>query len=237
MTPRRRRRDGGGDDRAALLLLLLLLRPPALQGITCPTPTSVEHADIRVKSYNVNSRERYTCILGFKRKAGTSSLTECMLDKATNLTYWTTPNLKCIKPEAFTPKSDTTVTTETAIVPGSRLMPPQPPAGTTGVVSNGSSQGPPQTTAKTLEQTPSASQETPGAHPYNSRAVAVAIPTSTISVILLSGICAALFLARCKKNRSPSQTPRIEMENMEDTPMTGGTGSIEEDLGNYPCNL
>ncbi|XP_058138433.1 interleukin-15 receptor subunit alpha isoform X1 [Dasypus novemcinctus] len=270
MTPRRRRRDGGGDDRAALLLLLLLLRPPALQGITCPTPTSVEHADIRVKSYNVNSRERYTCILGFKRKAGTSSLTECMLDKATNLTYWTTPNLKCIRdpslthqmpvspstvasagmtpeaqsptpsgkePEAFTPKSDTTVTTETAIVPGSRLMPPQPPAGTTGVVSNGSSQGPPQTTAKTLEQTPSASQETPGAHPYNSRAVAVAIPTSTISVILLSGICAALFLARCKKNRSPSQTPRIEMENMEDTPMTGGTGSIEEDLGNYPCNL
>lgn len=66
-------------------------------GTTCPTPTSVEHADIRVKSYNVNSRERYVCNSGFKRKAGTSSLIQCVLNETTNIAHWTTPNLKCIR--------------------------------------------------------------------------------------------------------------------------------------------
>ncbi|CAO2595072.1 Interleukin-15 receptor subunit alpha, partial [Lemmus lemmus] len=66
-------------------------------GTTCPTPISVEHADIRVKNYSVNSRERYVCNSGFKRKAGTSTLTECVINKNTNTAHWTTPNLKCIK--------------------------------------------------------------------------------------------------------------------------------------------
>ncbi|XP_054359245.1 interleukin-15 receptor subunit alpha isoform X10 [Pongo pygmaeus] len=79
------------------LLLLLLLRPPATRGITCPPPMSVEHADIWVKSYSLYSRERYVCNSGFKRKAGTSSLTECVLNKATNVAHWTTPSLKCIR--------------------------------------------------------------------------------------------------------------------------------------------
>ncbi|XP_040824231.1 interleukin-15 receptor subunit alpha [Ochotona curzoniae] len=65
--------------------------------VTCPTPTSVEHAVIRVKSYNLSSRERYVCNSGFKRKAGTSSLTECVFNKTTKIAYWTTPNLKCIR--------------------------------------------------------------------------------------------------------------------------------------------
>ncbi|XP_007933669.1 interleukin-15 receptor subunit alpha [Orycteropus afer afer] len=164
--------------------------------ITCPLPTSIEHADIRIKSYNLSSRERYTCNSGFKRKAGTSSLTECVLNKTTNTAHWTTPNLKCIRdpslthqkpvspstvapatvtpqpesftpsrkePEISTPKSDTTVTTETALVPGSRQMPSEPPsAGTTGIVRNGSSPASSQTTAKTLEQTPFASHTAPG---------------------------------------------------------------------------
>ncbi|CAO2595073.1 Interleukin-15 receptor subunit alpha, partial [Lemmus lemmus] len=65
-------------------------------GTTCPTPISVEHADIRVKNYSVNSRERYVCNSGFKRKAGTSTLTECVINKNTNTAHWTTPNLKCI---------------------------------------------------------------------------------------------------------------------------------------------
>ncbi|XP_063525583.1 interleukin-15 receptor subunit alpha isoform X9 [Pongo pygmaeus] len=66
-------------------------------GITCPPPMSVEHADIWVKSYSLYSRERYVCNSGFKRKAGTSSLTECVLNKATNVAHWTTPSLKCIR--------------------------------------------------------------------------------------------------------------------------------------------
>ncbi|KAB1253979.1 Interleukin-15 receptor subunit alpha [Camelus dromedarius] len=75
----------------------LLAAPVSQQTrITCPTPTSVEHANIRVKSYNLNSRERYVCNSGFKRKAGTSSLTECVFNKTMNIAHWTTPNLKCI---------------------------------------------------------------------------------------------------------------------------------------------
>uniref|UniRef100_A0A8C0X9N4 Interleukin-15 receptor subunit alpha n=1 Tax=Castor canadensis TaxID=51338 RepID=A0A8C0X9N4_CASCN len=95
MAPRRLR-DGRVHALLALLLLLLLLWPPVTRGTTCPTPTSVEHADIRVKSYNVNSRERYVCNSGFKRKAGTSSLIQCVLNETTNIAHWTTPNLKCI---------------------------------------------------------------------------------------------------------------------------------------------
>ncbi|XP_063466133.1 interleukin-15 receptor subunit alpha isoform X7 [Symphalangus syndactylus] len=95
MAPRRAR--GCRTLGLPALLLLLLLRPPATRGITCPPPTSVEHADIRVKSYSLYSRERYVCNSGFKRKAGTSSLTECVLNKATNVAHWTTPSLKCIR--------------------------------------------------------------------------------------------------------------------------------------------
>ncbi|XP_074261204.1 interleukin-15 receptor subunit alpha isoform X12 [Saimiri boliviensis] len=83
-------------------------------GITCPDPVSVEHADIQVKSYSLHSRERYICNSGFKRKAGTSSLTECVLNKATNVAYWTTPSLKCIRDPALArqrPAPPSTVTT------------------------------------------------------------------------------------------------------------------------------
>ncbi|XP_044535036.1 interleukin-15 receptor subunit alpha [Gracilinanus agilis] len=129
-----------------LLQLVLLLLPPscALREVTCPTPRSVAHADIQVKSYSVKSRERYVCHSGFKRKAGTSSLTECILDQSSNIAHWREPNLKCIRdpslvqpsstmstkefltssekgftvePEASTSlKSDTTVATETVVV-------------------------------------------------------------------------------------------------------------------------
>uniref|UniRef100_A0A8C5ZQ42 Interleukin-15 receptor subunit alpha n=1 Tax=Marmota marmota marmota TaxID=9994 RepID=A0A8C5ZQ42_MARMA len=92
----RRRFLSSGVHALRGLLLLLLLRLPVTPGTTCPTPMSVEHADIRVKSYTLNSRERYVCNSGFKRKAGTSSLTECVLNKTTHTAHWTTPSLKCI---------------------------------------------------------------------------------------------------------------------------------------------
>ncbi|VTJ91522.1 Hypothetical predicted protein [Marmota monax] len=170
---------------------------------------SVEHADIWVKSYTLNSRERYVCNSGFKRKAGTSSLTECVLNKTTNTAHWTTPSLKCIRdpslthqrpvphstvvtarvtpqpespspsgkePAVLSPKSDTTVATETAMVPGSQSMPPQPTSsGTTSVGSHEFSQAPSQTTAKTLELTPSNSHETPDASSYSSRETTVMV--------------------------------------------------------------
>ncbi|XP_066135643.1 interleukin-15 receptor subunit alpha isoform X1 [Saccopteryx bilineata] len=231
-------------------------------GTTCSTPTSIENANIQVKSYSENSRERYSCNFGFKRKAGTSSLTKCLRNEDTNITQWTIPTLKCIRdpslphprppstvapagvtpePEsfspsgkepAFTPKSDTTVTTKPAIVPGSRLMPSKPPsAGTTGVVRNQPTQAPAQTTAKALEHTPSFSVEKPGAYSNNSTAVTVAVSTL---VPALCGACGVFLLVRyCQKSRQTSQTTSVQMENMEDMPMTRGTKGGEEDTENY----
>ncbi|XP_045444468.1 interleukin-15 receptor subunit alpha isoform X8 [Pipistrellus kuhlii] len=192
-------------------------------GTTCATPTSIEHANIQVKSYNENSRERYICNSGFKRKAGTSSLTKCLHNKDTNITQWTIPSLKCIKP-AFMSKPDTIVATKPAVVPGSRLMPSKPPAGTTGVVRNEPSQAPPPTTAKALEHTPSTSLEKLGTHSSNSTVVTVA---TLSSVTVLCG--ALLLVCYCKRSRQTSQTPRDQMENMEDIPMTGRTNGREED--------
>ncbi|XP_055003090.1 interleukin-15 receptor subunit alpha isoform X2 [Sorex araneus] len=78
------------------LLLLLLLLPPAAPGVTCPPPTAIEHADIRVRSHRQGSRERYACYSGFKRRAGTSSLTECVYNETTGTARWTRPTLQCI---------------------------------------------------------------------------------------------------------------------------------------------
>ncbi|XP_032329857.1 interleukin-15 receptor subunit alpha isoform X2 [Camelus ferus] len=111
-------RGCGAGALPALLLLLLLLGPLATRGITCPTPTSVEHANIRVKSYNLNSRERYVCNSGFKRKAGTSSLTECVFNKTMNITHWTTPNLKCIRDPSLTHQRPPPMTTPAGVTPG-----------------------------------------------------------------------------------------------------------------------
>ncbi|XP_006150123.2 interleukin-15 receptor subunit alpha isoform X2 [Tupaia chinensis] len=205
-------------------------------GVTCPTPASVEHADIRVKSYNLNSRERYVCNSGFKRKAGTSSLTECVLNKTTNITHWTTPNLKCIRdpslshqrpvppstvvtagvtphPESPSPSGkepatlSPTVTRETAVMPGSRLVPSKPPSpGTTGT----------------------------GVYSYSSRDATVAISSS---VTLLCVLCVVSLLVCYIKSRRTPQPPNVEMEIMEATPMTGETSSPQEDPENYPHNL
>ncbi|XP_032956651.1 interleukin-15 receptor subunit alpha isoform X2 [Rhinolophus ferrumequinum] len=213
------------------LLLLLLLWPPVTPGTTCSTPKSIEHADIHVKSYNENSRERYICNSGFKRKAGTSSLTKCQRDEVTNITQWTTPTLKCIKP-AFTSMSDATVATKPAIVPGSWLVPSKPPsAGTTGVVRDEPSQVPSQTTANAMEHTPAASPEKPGTYSYDySRTVAVSV---SIPVAVLCGVCVVFLVAHYAKSRQTPRTPSVEMENTEDMPMTGGT-SGRQDTENYP---
>ncbi|XP_045042577.2 interleukin-15 receptor subunit alpha isoform X3 [Desmodus rotundus] len=249
---RLRLRDCWLDDLPTLLLLLLLvLRPPATLGATCSTPTSIEHANIQVKSYNENSRERYICNFGFKRKAGTSSLTKCLRNEDTNITQWTIPSLKCIKP-AFTFKSDTTTATKPTTTQGSRLMTPKPPsAETTGVIGNEPSQDQRQTTAKALGHTLSAPLEKPGGQKklstiwshdlwdggaygtdaYSSTAVTVAVSTP---VLVICVVCVAFLLVRYrKKSRQNSWTPSVQMENMENLPMTGVTGGREEDAENH----
>ncbi|XP_061291767.1 interleukin-15 receptor subunit alpha isoform X8 [Bos javanicus] len=115
MSGRLRGRGAGALPALGLLLLLLLLGSSATPGITCPTPTSVEHADIQVKSYSINSRERYVCNSGFKRKAGTSSLTQCVFNETAKVAHWTTPNLKCISAYQNNPRVVTAVSTVTVL--------------------------------------------------------------------------------------------------------------------------
>ncbi|OWK03033.1 hypothetical protein Celaphus_00007454, partial [Cervus elaphus hippelaphus] len=86
-------------------------------GITCPTPTSVEHADIRVKNYSINSRERYVCNSGFKRKAGTSSLTQCVFNETAKVAHWTTPNLKCIRDPSLSHQRPPSTAAPTGLTP------------------------------------------------------------------------------------------------------------------------
>ncbi|XP_045444471.1 interleukin-15 receptor subunit alpha isoform X9 [Pipistrellus kuhlii] len=192
-------------------------------GTTCATPTSIEHANIQVKSYNENSRERYICNSGFKRKAGTSSLTKCLHNKDTNITQWTIPSLKCIRDPSLTHQRPSSTVAPARVTPEPES--PYPPGkGTTGVVRNEPSQAPPPTTAKALEHTPSTSLEKLGTHSSNSTVVTVA---TLSSVTVLCG--ALLLVCYCKRSRQTSQTPRDQMENMEDIPMTGRTNGREED--------
>ncbi|XP_070328028.1 interleukin-15 receptor subunit alpha isoform X3 [Odocoileus virginianus] len=226
MSRRLRGRGAGALPTLGLLLLLLLLGSPATPGITCPTPTSVEHADIRVKNYSINSRERYVCNSGFKRKAGTSSLTQCVFNETAKVAHWTTPNLKCIKPD-LTSKSDTKVATRPATGPGSRLPSTAPPVGTTGVVSKETTYVPAQTAAKAPEHTHPALQDTPGAYQYNPRAVTAAV---SIPVTVLFVACLLFLLVRCRlRSRQAHQTPGVEMESMESVPMTTGADARGED--------
>nr|KAF6387060.1 interleukin 15 receptor subunit alpha [Myotis myotis] len=99
------------------VLLLLLLRPPQTPGTTCSTPTSIEHANIQVKSYNENSRERYICNSGFKRKAGTSSLTKCLRNEDTNITQWTIPTLICIRDPSLTRQRPSSTVAPAGVTP------------------------------------------------------------------------------------------------------------------------
>ncbi|XP_006772679.1 PREDICTED: interleukin-15 receptor subunit alpha isoform X2 [Myotis davidii] len=207
--------------------------PPGFwtRGTTCSTPTSIEHANIQVKSYNENSRERYICNSGFKRKAGTSSLTKCLRNEDTNITQWTIPTLICIRDPSLTRQRPSSTVAPAGVTPEPETPSPSG-KGTTGVVRSEPSQAPPQTTAKSLEHTPSTSLEKPGAHSSNFTAVTVA--TISTPVTVLCGACVVLLLI-CyhKKSRQTSQTPSDQVENMEDIPMTGGNNGREEDTENY----
>ncbi|XP_047596937.1 interleukin-15 receptor subunit alpha isoform X2 [Lutra lutra] len=182
-----------------LLSLLLLLLQPATPGVTCPPPTSVEHADIRVKSYSLKSRERYTCNSGFKRKAGTSSLTQCVFNKTTNIAHWTIPNLKCIRDPSLTHL---------------RPFSTEVPAGVT-------------------PEPESTSLSGKGTYSYHSRSM-----TEVIGSILAVVCAVVVVIVVCyRKLRHTVQTPSVEMESMEEMPMTRGTNGREEDAENYPHDL
>ncbi|XP_053799538.1 interleukin-15 receptor subunit alpha [Vidua chalybeata] len=79
---------------------LLLLRAAA-DTARCSRPKAVANAHIDAGNRTeLNSRLRYSCNPGYKRKAGTSSLIQCILWNGSE-PRWTDPTLQCIRDPAL----------------------------------------------------------------------------------------------------------------------------------------
>ncbi|XP_010191409.1 PREDICTED: interleukin-15 receptor subunit alpha, partial [Mesitornis unicolor] len=71
----------------------------------CSRPKDVANAHIDVGNNTLlNARLRYTCNPGYKRKAGTSSLIQCILRDGSTKPNWTDTTLQCIRDPALPPQ-------------------------------------------------------------------------------------------------------------------------------------
>ncbi|XP_056338277.1 interleukin-15 receptor subunit alpha isoform X2 [Oenanthe melanoleuca] len=81
-------------------IALLLLRAAA-DTAHCSPPKAVANAHIDAGNRTeLNSRLRYSCNPGYKRRAGTSSLIQCVLWNGSE-PRWTQPTLQCIRDPAL----------------------------------------------------------------------------------------------------------------------------------------
>ncbi|XP_054669006.1 interleukin-15 receptor subunit alpha isoform X1 [Grus americana] len=72
----------------------------------CSRPKDVANAHIDVGNNTLlNARLRYTCNPGYKRKAGTSSLIQCILRDGSTEPDWTHTTLQCIRDPALPPET------------------------------------------------------------------------------------------------------------------------------------
>ncbi|XP_050762174.1 interleukin-15 receptor subunit alpha, partial [Gymnogyps californianus] len=72
----------------------------------CSRPKDVANAHIDVGGNTLlNARLRYTCNPGYKRKAGTSSLIQCILREGSTEPDWTHTTLQCIRDPALPPQT------------------------------------------------------------------------------------------------------------------------------------
>ncbi|XP_064905431.1 interleukin-15 receptor subunit alpha isoform X5 [Columba livia] len=132
----------------------------------CGRPKDVANAHIDVgNNVLLNTRLRYTCNPGYKRKAGTSSLIQCILRDGSSEPDWTHTTLQCIRDPALplqTPSPelpaapDTKTTTQKGTTDASPTSSPRlsplPPA----------THGPSPETSTLLEMPPSLETSTPG---------------------------------------------------------------------------
>ncbi|KAK2519331.1 hypothetical protein Q9966_013962 [Columba livia] len=132
----------------------------------CGRPKDVANAHIDVgNNVLLNTRLRYTCNPGYKRKAGTSSLIQCILRDGSSEPDWTHTTLQCIRDPALplqTPSPelpaapDTKTTTQKGTTDASPTssphLSPLPPA----------THGPSPETSTLLEMPPSLETSTPG---------------------------------------------------------------------------
>ncbi|XP_075610813.1 interleukin-15 receptor subunit alpha isoform X3 [Balearica regulorum gibbericeps] len=72
----------------------------------CSRPKDVANAHIDAGNNTLlNTRLRYTCNPGYKRKAGTSSLIQCVLRDGSTEPDWTHTTLQCIRDPALPPET------------------------------------------------------------------------------------------------------------------------------------
>ncbi|XP_010013740.1 PREDICTED: interleukin-15 receptor subunit alpha-like, partial [Nestor notabilis] len=72
----------------------------------CSHPKDVANAHIDVGNNTLlHTRLRYTCNPGYKRKAGTSSLIQCILRDDSSEPDWTHTTLQCIRDPALAPET------------------------------------------------------------------------------------------------------------------------------------
>ncbi|XP_074682020.1 interleukin-15 receptor subunit alpha [Strix aluco] len=107
--PRGRRRPMAGPLLPLLCGTVALLMPWVAADtapVRCSRPKDVANAHIDVDdNVLLNTRLRYTCNPGYKRKAGTSSLIQCVLPEGSSEPDWTQTTLKCIRDPALPPQT------------------------------------------------------------------------------------------------------------------------------------
>ncbi|KAM8982110.1 interleukin-15 receptor subunit alpha isoform 2-T2 [Sarcophilus harrisii] len=202
------------------LQLLPLLPLCALREVTCPTPKSVENADIKVKSHSIESRERYVCNSGFKRQAGTSNLIQCILDHKSNTARWTETNLKCIRDPSLVhlQTSSSTMSTRKLPTPIAKGFTVEPEASKSS------------TTVTTETIMMSTSVSLPSSIHTESPALAdkqyYVIPYVSVTIAIILILIAPYFIYWLyTRRRDP--VPEVSV-GIEEIPMTGGTDREED---------
>ncbi|XP_066038726.1 interleukin-15 receptor subunit alpha isoform X2 [Chamaea fasciata] len=156
----------------------------------------------------LNSRLRYSCNPGYKRKAGTSSLIQCVLGNGSQ-PRWTQPTLQCIRDPAFsweTPGPEST--TQRGMAGASPNPSPSPPSTQSPVPPAPAGPSPdgsrPAETIPTLDTPPAAEGTTSlPIPPTDFATVSIQSVASSVGFLLLlaAGIAAVCCWRRRRRSR------------------------------------
>ncbi|KAM6385129.1 uncharacterized protein FN964_014769 isoform 4-T5 [Alca torda] len=96
--------------------------------VRCSRPKDVANAHIDVGNNTLlNTRLRYTCNPGYKRKAGTSSLIQCIFHNGSTEPDWTPTKLQCIPGTNDASPTSRPFPAAMPTLPGAAGQPPVPP--------------------------------------------------------------------------------------------------------------